>query len=108
MKRVNVMGRPIVSSMALAFVVLLFVGCNKNLTTTTDSVYVPTAADATATATLADLEAGRSIYINYCGKCHMMYATANVPASVIPNMASRSGLSATQTSQVTKFINLRK
>ena len=108
MKRVNVIAKPIIALIAIAFGVLLFVGCSKNLTTTSDSIYTPTAADATATATLADLEAGRSIYINNCGRCHMMYATANVPSSVIPNMASRSGLSATQTAQVTKFINLRK
>ena len=84
------------------------VGCSKTLNTSADSLYVPTASDATASVTLADLQAGRNIYINNCAKCHTLYPIINVPSSVIPTMASRAGLSATETSQVTKYINLRK
>lgn len=108
MRRSYLSGKLFLASMAVSFLIVLIVGCSKNLSTTSDSLYVPTAADATANASLADLEAGRSIYINNCGKCHDLYPITGVPSSVIPGMASRAGLSATQTSQVTKYINLRK
>ena len=98
----------LVSTFALALLTILFIGCSKTLNTNSDSLYVPTAADATASSTLADLEAGRSIYINNCGKCHNLYPIVNVPSSVIPGMAQRAGLSSAQTTQVTKYINLRK
>lgn len=101
-------GKFLLATLAVVLMTVMLVGCSKTLNTNSDSLYVPEAADATANASLADLEAGRSIYINYCGRCHNLYPIVNVSSSVIPNMASRSGLSATQTSQVTKYINLRK
>jgi hypothetical protein len=101
-------GKLILATMAVAFLTILFVGCSKTLNANADSFYVPTVSDATASATLTDLQAGRSIYINSCGNCHNLYPTINVPSSVIPSMAARAGLSASQTSQITKYINLRK
>ena len=96
-------------TLAIALLANMFVGCSKSITTTNaDSFYTPTAADATATATLADLQAGRSIYVNSCGRCHNLYPITSVSSSIIPGMASRAGLSATQTSQLTKYVNLRK
>jgi cytochrome c553 len=96
-------------SSAIALLTIIFVGCSKSIVTTNaDSFYTPTAADATATVTLADLQAGRALYINSCGRCHNLYPITNVSSSVIPGMASKAGLSATQTSQVTKYISLRK
>jgi len=89
-----------------------FVGCSKNLTTNTDSLYVPTTTDVTSSATLADLQAGRSIFISSCGRCHSLYSpdsyTATNWKSIIPNMASKAGLSATQTAQVTKYVTRGK
>ncbi len=108
MRKFNFVGKSILAMSSVALLTILLVGCSKNLTTSTDSIYVPTTADVTASVSLADLEAGRSIYINSCGRCHALYAINSVSASVIPGMASKSGLTATQTSQVTKFINLRK
>jgi mono/diheme cytochrome c family protein len=108
MRSSNLSGKLFLAILAVAFLTILFVGCSKTLNSNADSFYVPTVSDATASATLTDLQAGRSIYINSCGNCHNLYPTANVPSSVIPNMTARAGLSVTQTSQVTKYINLRK
>jgi hypothetical protein len=104
----NFSGKLLVTTLFFGFLIVLLIGCSKTLNTSADSFYVPTAADATSSATLADLQAGRSIYINNCGRCHTLYPIVNVPSSVIPTMASRAGLSSTETTQVTKYINLRK
>lgn len=96
------------ATVTVTIVSIALVGCSKNLTTNTDSLYVPTTADVTSSATLADLQAGRSIFINSCGKCHSLYSPDSYTAanwkSIVPNMASRAGLSATQTAQVTKYV----
>jgi hypothetical protein len=93
-------------------VAVLFVGCTKNLTANTDSLYVPTTADVTATATLGDLEGGRTIFVNNCAKCHSYYSPDSYSASnwktIIPNMASRAGLSSAQTILVTKYVTRGK
>ena len=60
-------GRLLLTALAVALLTVIFVGCSKTLNTSSDSLYVPTAADATANTTLTDLEAGRNIYINNCG-----------------------------------------
>ena len=95
-------------SMPFAFTAIIFTGCSKTLTTNADSLYVPTAADATSTATLADLQAGRTLFINDCGRCHSLYSPDSFsPASwksIVPGMASRAGLSTTQASQVSKYV----
>ena len=95
-----------------AALTVLFAACSKNLTTNTDSLYTPAAADVTASATLADLQAGRDLFINNCGKCHNLYNPDNFSAtnwkSIVPNMASRAGLSTAQASQVTKYVTRGK
>jgi cytochrome c5 len=108
MKSSDVWRRFSVSLSAFALLALIFVGCSKNIETSADLLYVPTAADATATATLADLQAGRSIYINSCGKCHNLFTPGTFSTSVVSNMATRAALTATQTSQVTKYITRGK
>jgi PBP1b-binding outer membrane lipoprotein LpoB len=95
-------------AMLLAIIALLFTGCSKTLATNTDSLYVPTAADATSTATLTDLQAGRTLFVNSCGRCHSLYSPDSYSAaswkSIVPGMASRAGLSSTQASQVIKYV----
>jgi len=99
-------------SIAITAILFLFVSCSKSLTNNTDSLYVPTTADITATATLANLQAGRTVFINNCSKCHNYYSPDTYSASswktIIPNMASRAGLSATQTTQVTLYVTRGK
>ncbi len=89
-----------------------FAGCSKSLTNNTDALYVPSATDVTATATLADLQSGRSVFINNCGRCHSLYSPDNYSAAswktIVPNMASRAGLSATESLQVLKYVTRGK
>ena len=96
----------------VALVTMLFAGCSKNIATSTDTLYTPTVADVTSTATLADLQAGRSVYINSCGRCHGLYSPDSYSASswktIVPGMASKAGLSATETTQVTKYVTRGK
>ncbi len=96
----------------VVLLVAMFFSCSKNLTTNTDSLYIPTATDVTPTATLADLQAGRSVYINNCGRCHNLYSPDSYSASswktIVPGMASRAGLTAIETTQVTKYVTRGK
>jgi len=82
--------------------------CQKEAATTTDSLYVPTASDATASATLTDLQQGRSLYINNCASCHSLYLPESyTPArwkSILPSMTPRTNLSASEVLLVTKYV----
>ena len=84
--------------------------CKKNLSS--DSLYTPTKVDVTSTATLADLQAGRSLFVAKCGACHQLYSPDSYSAaswkSIVPNMATRTNLSAAQISQVTKYVSRGK
>ena len=95
-----------------AVLTVLVAACSKNLTTNTDSLYTPTSADVTTSATLADLQAGRELFINNCGRCHNLYNPDSYSASnwktIVPGMASRAGLSTAEASQVTKYLTKGK
>jgi hypothetical protein len=112
MKRKKVSGGKYFVTVVVAALAVLWFGCSKNLTTNTDFLYIPTQADASATVTLTDLQAGRDLFINNCGRCHSLYNPDNFPASswksIVPGMASRAGLSSVQTSQVTKYVTRGK
>jgi hypothetical protein len=112
MKSKKVSGRKFFVTIAVAAFAVLWIGCSKNLTMNTDSLYIPTQADASATATLADLQAGRELFINSCGRCHSLCNPDNFSASswksIVPGMASRAGLSSAQSSQVTKYVTRGK
>jgi len=112
MKIFRISGRFLQSILVVSILAFLFVGCNKNLTTNTDSLYVPTTTDVTATATLSDLQAGRSLFISSCGRCHSIYSPDSYSAanwkSIVPGMASRAGLTTVQASQVTKYVTKGK
>ena len=59
-------------------VMLLLGSCKKETATvSSDSLYVPTTADVTSTATLAELQQGRTLYANSCGVCHGLYSPDN-------------------------------
>ena len=76
------------------------------------SLYVPTASDVTATATLAELTQGRTLYGDNCGSCHSLYLPENYSASqwrsVVPGMATHTGLSATDIALLTKYVTKGK
>ena len=91
---------------------VILAGCSKVLTNRTDALYVSTTTDVTATAMPADLQAGRTAFVNSCGKCHSYYSPDNYSAAnwkvIISIMATSAGLSATETSQAIKYITRRK
>ena len=96
------------SGSKLLFAVILATavfGCSK---VSTPSAYVPTAADATATATLADLQAGRTLFINNCGRCHTLPIPDDYSASqwksILPGMTSRTSLTTAEVTQLTKYV----
>jgi hypothetical protein len=101
----------------LRFIGLIIVGimgfssCQKSAVDS-GSPYVPSAADVTPTATLDQLTRGRSIYMNNCGRCHSLYSpdafVASAWQSIVPNMASRAGLSATEQTLVLKYVTRGK
>jgi mono/diheme cytochrome c family protein len=93
----------------LAVGALLFIGSCKKDAIVTDSLYVPVASDATANATLAELQQGRTIYMNSCGSCHGLNSPDSYSASnwksIVANMAPKAGLTAAQTTLVTKYVS---
>lgn len=92
-------------------VAILFSSCQKSAVGSS-SLYVPTTADVTSTATLDQLTQGRSIYVNNCGRCHSLYSpdtfVASAWQSIVPNMASRAGLTAAEETLVLKYVTRGK
>jgi mono/diheme cytochrome c family protein len=84
----------------------LLASCSKN--NSTGNLYTPTSADATATATLAELQQGRTLYINNCGSCHGLYSPDDYSVSnwktILPAMTPRTSLNASQVTLVTKYV----
>ena len=93
-------------------VVLFLTGsCKKDLGGS-GSLYTPTTADVTSTATLAELQQGMALYSNNCGSCHGLYSPDNFTPtqwrSVMGSMAPRTGMSASQVVLVTKYVTKGK
>jgi mono/diheme cytochrome c family protein len=88
-----------------ALILGISVSCTK---TPTASLYVPTSSDATATATLADLQQGRTLYIDNCGSCHNLYSPDDYSKSswtnIMPGMESKTGMNGAQVTLVTKYV----
>ncbi|HEY4784658.1 MAG TPA: hypothetical protein VIH57_01355 [Bacteroidales bacterium] len=77
-------------------------------TTNTSGLYVPTSSDTTVNATLSELQQGRTLYINNCGKCHSLYSpdlySVSNWESIISDMAPRTSLTSAQILLVTKYV----
>jgi hypothetical protein len=84
---------------------LVLAGCTKD---TAASLYVPSASDVTTKATLADLQQGRTLYINDCGRCHGLYQPESYSPSqwksLLPGMTSKTSLTAAEIVLVTKYV----
>ena len=95
---------PIVFSLA---VFLTIAGCTKT-GADTNSLYTPTSSNVTATATLQELQQGRVLFINNCGKCHALVSpdsyTPTQWKSILPNMTPRTNLSAPDVQLLTKYV----
>lgn len=89
-------------------IILSLSGSCKKSNGGTSSLYTPSAADVTSTATLADLQQGRTLYINNCNSCHGLYSpddyTSTQWKSIIGNMGPRTGMSSSEISLVTKYV----
>lgn len=92
----------------LSVIILILIGsCTKN-TSDTSSLYTPTSADVTANATLQELQQGRTLYINNCGRCHGLYPPENYSSmqwkSIMGSMAPKTGMSTSEIQLVTKYV----
>jgi mono/diheme cytochrome c family protein len=97
---------------AVIFISAVMVSCTKSPGSTGD-LYVPSGADATATATLADLQQGRALYINNCGRCHGLYSPDNFTSSqwknnIMPSMGPETSMMSTEKTLVTKYVTRGK
>ena len=92
---------------------ILITGCSKSKTNTdSSSVYTPTSADATPTATLSELQQGRTLFINNCGKCHAIYSpdsyTPTRWTAIMSMMGPNTTLSPSDIQLVTKYVTRGK
>ena|SRR5450631_1004738 len=85
---------------------ILTVSCKKN--SGGSSLYTPTNADVTITATLQDLQHGRTLYMDNCNSCHSLYSPDDYTPiqwrSILPNMAPRTGMTSSEILLVTKYV----
>jgi mono/diheme cytochrome c family protein len=75
---------------------------------TTTSLYTPVSSDATAKATLEQLQAGRTLYMNNCGSCHNLYSPDDFSVSrwnsIMASMAPKTSMNASQVALVSKYV----
>jgi mono/diheme cytochrome c family protein len=93
---------------AMIFISAMAASCTKTPNSTGD-LYVPTSADATANATLAELQQGRTLYVNNCGSCHGLYSPDSFTSSqwknsIMPSMGSKTPMNSTEKTLVTKYV----
>ena len=93
-------------------ILLSFSSCKKSTFAATDTLYVPTATDVTATATLTQLQSGYNLYKNSCGACHGLYSPDSYSASnwtsILASMAPKAGLSSANKALVYKYVTRGK
>ena len=92
-------------------VLSLLLACSKQ-TPDTSNLYSPDTPDVTSKATLAELQQGRTLYINNCGQCHGLHSpdeySPNSWINVLGNMAPRTGMTAAQVNIVDKYLSRGK
>ena len=90
------------------FLVLFSVSCKK-MQADTSNLYIPTPSDVIVTATLDELNQGRSLYINNCARCHQLYSpdrySASQRSSIVASMAYNTSLSTTEVNLVKKYVS---
>lgn len=87
-------------------ILVLILSCSKN--TGSNSLYIPTSADATSGATLDELSQGRTLYIANCNSCHNLYSPDSYSPtdweSIIANMGPRTGMTPPEIVLVSKYV----
>lgn len=64
------------------FILIVILGLSWSCTKiSTSTLYDPVSSDATANATLVELQQGRTLYLNNCGRCHDLYSPDDFSAS---------------------------
>lgn len=102
-------------SLLIVFAAILLASCSNNegiTTTGGNNLYVPTASDTTATASLADLTAGRTLYMNNCNRCHQLHSpdefSANRWDGILSVMAPRTSMTSDEVALVGKYLKRGK
>jgi hypothetical protein len=92
----------------VVFIAVIAASCSKSSQSSQASLYIPTSSDVTAKATLQELQDGRALYINNCGKCHDLFSPDDYSASrwktIMSGMAPKTNMSASQVTLVTKYV----
>ena len=90
-----------------AALLILTAGCTKK-GGDTSSLYTPSSADVTASATLEELQMGRVLYIDKCEACHQLYSPDTYSPSqwrsILNSMAPKAGMSASEEQLVSKYV----
>jgi mono/diheme cytochrome c family protein len=77
-----------------------------------NALYTPTSSDVSPTATLQDLQSGRTLYVNNCGQCHNYYMPEDYSstqwATILSSMAPRTGMTSAQVQLVKKYVSKGK
>jgi hypothetical protein len=93
----------------LTLILAISISCKKS---TTGVLYTPTTADVTSTATLEELQQGKTLYLNNCVRCHDLYSpdayTASEWKSIMPGMARNTKMTSTEVTLVTKYVTRGK
>jgi len=75
---------------------------------TTSTLYTPTSADVTSTATLQQLQQGRELYINNCGTCHHLYTPETYSTAqwqnIVAQMAPKTRMVSAEVDLVLKYV----
>lgn len=85
------------------------ISCKKN---STSALYTPAEADTTPSATLKELQEGRTLYINNCGSCHDLYSPDDLSLSqwkmAIAVMGPKTILTTPQILLISKYVTRGK
>ena len=95
-------------NLLFTLVIILIISGSCKKSSGVASLYTPTASDVTSTASLADLQQGRTLYINNCNNCHGLYTPDDYTSaqwkSIINNMGPRTSMSSSEITLVTKYV----
>jgi hypothetical protein len=74
----------------------------------TSALYIPAAGQETATASLAELQAGRKLYVQKCGGCHTLFLPEKYTKQEwqlwVSEMAPKVAMDSAEKDQVLKYL----
>ena len=94
----------------IIFLAMIFGSCSKS--SDSGNLYTPTSVDTTASATLSELQQGRTLYVNNCGTCHKLYSPDSYSStqlkSIMNSMAPKTSMTNSQDTLVLKYVTRGK